>query len=63
MARKMIDCREFPSDTKCTIAITADTDDEIVDVAVQHAVAKHGHSDTPELRSQIRQSIKETALT
>jgi predicted small metal-binding protein len=63
MARKMIDCREFPSESKCTLAIAADTEDEILDVAVPHAVTKHGHQDTPELREQIRSGIKEGALT
>jgi predicted small metal-binding protein len=63
MARKMIDCREFPSESKCTVAITADTEQEILDVAVPHAVSKHGHKDTPELREAIRGSIKESVLT
>lgn len=63
MARKMIDCREFPSESKCTIAIAADTEEEILAVAVPHAVSKHGHQDTPELRAQIRSGIKEGALT
>lgn len=63
MARKMIDCREFPSESNCTVAITADSEDEILDVAVPHAVAKHGHEDTPELREQIRSMIKEGVLT
>jgi predicted small metal-binding protein len=63
MARKIIDCREFPSESKCTIAITADTEQEILDVAVPHAVSKHGHKDTPELREAIRGSIKESVLT
>jgi predicted small metal-binding protein len=62
MARKMIDCREFPSETNCTIAITADTEDEIVELATMHAVRHHGHSDSPELREQLRSAIKETAL-
>jgi predicted small metal-binding protein len=63
MARKMIDCREVPSDTHCTIAIAADTEDEILDIAVPHAVSRHGHEDTPELREAIRSAIKEGALT
>ena len=62
MARRMIDCREFPSESKCTIAIAADTDEEILAVAVPHAVNGHGHPDTPELREWIRQGIKEVAL-
>lgn len=59
MTRKYIDCREFPSDTNCTVALSADSDQELLDAAVQHAVAVHHHEDTPELRQQIRQLFKE----
>ena len=59
MARKYIDCRLFPSDSKCSVAISADTVDEVVDAAVQHAVAVHQHQDSPQLRQQIRSCIKE----
>ena len=61
MARKAIDCRDFPSENRCTIVISADTDQEVLDVAVAHAVKSHGHMDSPDLRAQIRQGIKETA--
>jgi predicted small metal-binding protein len=57
MERLYIDCREFPSDMKCTVAIAADNEKELVDAAVQHAVAVHGHHDTPEFRSEIRKAI------
>jgi predicted small metal-binding protein len=63
MARKVIDCREFPSENNCTVAIAADTDDEIIEVAVAHAVKSHQHTDSPELREQLRSSIKEGALS
>jgi predicted small metal-binding protein len=63
MARKVIDCRDFPSENNCTVAIAADTTDELLEVAARHAVEKHGHADTPELREQIRQGIKEGVLT
>lgn len=59
MTRKYIDCREYPSEMNCSVAISADNDDELLDAAVQHAVAVHQHQDTPELRQQIRQLIKE----
>lgn len=59
MARKYIDCREFPSDMNCSVAIAADSEDELMKVAVQHAVAVHQHVDTPELRQQIRQLFKD----
>jgi predicted small metal-binding protein len=56
--RKYIDCREFPSDMKCTVALSADTDAELLEAAVQHAVAIHGHKDTPELRGQIKTAFR-----
>ena len=59
MTRKYIDCREFPSDMNCTVALSADSDQELLDAAVQHAVAVHHHEDSPELRQQIMQLFKE----
>ena len=59
MARKYIDCRLFPSDTRCSVAISADTEDEVVEAAAQHAVSVHKHQDSPQLRQQIRASVKE----
>jgi predicted small metal-binding protein len=61
MSRKYIDCREFPSESGCTIAISADSEDELIDAAAQHAVRVHGHQDGPELRAELKQIIKEGA--
>ena len=58
MARMVIDCRDYPSEMNCTIAISADSKKELVDAAVQHAVAVHGHKDSAELREQIGALIK-----
>jgi predicted small metal-binding protein len=57
--RKFVDCREFPSDSNCTVAISADSENELLEIAVQHAVTVHGHDDTPELRDMIRSAMKE----
>jgi predicted small metal-binding protein len=54
MTRKYIDCREFPSETNCSVAMSADTDTELLDAAVQHAVSVHKHTDSPELRAQLK---------
>ncbi|RWA52206.1 hypothetical protein AU476_18865 [Cupriavidus sp. UYMSc13B] len=59
MARKFIDCREYPSDTHCTVAMSADSEDELLEAAVQHAVSVHQHQDTPELRTQLKSLFKE----
>jgi predicted small metal-binding protein len=59
MSRKCIDCREYPSATNCSIAISADNETELLEAAMQHAVSVHGHQDTPELRNQLSQLFKE----
>jgi len=51
--RKVADCRQFPSEKGCSLTI-AGTEDEVMKVAVWHAVHDHGHKDSPELRKQIR---------
>ena len=60
--RKIIDCRNFPSEKNCTIAISG-TEDEVLDLAVLHAVEVHGHKQTPELRAQLRSMLKDDAAT
>ncbi len=61
MARKSIDCRDYPSDINCTVTLSADSERELLEVAVQHAVATHGHSDTPQLRETLKSMFKEEA--
>ncbi len=56
--RKVADCRQFPSEKNCTLTI-AGTEEEVLTVAVWHAVRSHGHKDTPELRKQIRAMLKD----
>jgi predicted small metal-binding protein len=63
LARKFVDCRKTPSVTNCTVAISADSEEELVEAAVQHAVAVHGHEDNDELREMVRQGIEEGAPT
>jgi predicted small metal-binding protein len=58
MARMFVDCREYPSEKNCTVAISADTKEELIDAAAQHAVAVHGHDDSPELRQELAKIIK-----
>lgn len=58
MERKYIDCREYPSEMNCTLMMSADSEVELLEAAVQHAVAVHNHQDTPELRDQLRKLFK-----
>jgi len=59
MSRKYIDCREYPSDLNCTVAFSADSADELLEAAVQHAVAVHGLQDTPELRKELKSIFRD----
>jgi predicted small metal-binding protein len=63
MNRYMIDCRKVPSENNCTLTI-AGTEDEVLDAATAHAVASHGHENTPELREELRGALEpaESAL-
>lgn len=59
MTRQYVDCREMPSATGCTVALSADSGPELEEAAVQHAIAVHGETDSPELRNMIRQGMHE----
>jgi predicted small metal-binding protein len=59
MARKFIDCREYPSEMNCTVLMSADSEAELLEAAVQHAITVHGHTDTPELRETLRSMFRE----
>ncbi len=57
-ARKMIDCRRFPSARPCTVTI-AGTEEEVLLVAFRHAVEEHGHPNTPEYREELRAALSD----
>jgi plasmid stability protein len=57
MGRKIADCRRFESDSQCSLTIIGE-EDEVLATAAQHAVAAHGHQDTPELRTQLRAMLE-----
>jgi len=60
MTRKYIDCRESPATAEaCSVAISADTEDEVIEAAARHAEEVHGFEDTPELREQLRSAVRE----
>ena len=58
ITRKVADCRRFPSEKGCTLTISG-TPEEVLDVAIYHAVRSHGHADTPELRRQLQDFLKD----
>jgi hypothetical protein len=60
MPRTTIDCRTIPSDSGCTVTLTGEPDD-LLEAAVAHAVAAHGHEDGPELREALRGAMTAAA--
>lgn len=57
MSRMMIDCREMPSESGCTLAIYGE-EAEVLRAAVAHAVDVHGHTDDADLRAGIRSALR-----
>jgi hypothetical protein len=58
MTRKTADCRDMPNDSGCTLTLTGE-EDEVLDAAVTHAVAVHGHTDGAELREGLRGMLRD----
>ena len=56
--RKVVDCRLHPSEKGCTLRIEG-TEEEVLEAATQHAITAHGHTNSPELREQIRLIMKD----
>jgi predicted small metal-binding protein len=59
MVRKALDCRQMPSISKCSVKISADNDEELLETGVQHAMSVHRREDTPELRDELRGMMTE----
>ena len=57
MLRKSIDCREHPGDIKCSVTLSADSEDELMEAAMQHLTAVHKYKDTREVRETIRNGM------
>lgn len=58
MPRKVVDCREMPSEINCTLTIAGE-EHEVLPMAVHHAITMHGHDDTPELQQSLRDLLKD----
>lgn len=57
MTRQMVDCRQMPSQSGCTLTIAGEPD-EVMRAAVQHSIDVHGETDSPELRAGIQQAMQ-----
>jgi predicted small metal-binding protein len=62
MSRKVADCRDFPSESGCTLTIAGE-EEEVIVAAAQHAAAVHGHENNDELRTWLKQNLKDEVPT
>jgi len=57
-----IDCRNYPSkDAQCTIALSAETKEELLEAVAQRGKAVHGYEDTADFRENMVKEFKEGA--
>lgn len=62
MARKYIDCREYPSDTRCSLYLSGE-EEEVLRAAREHAIAVHGAKDDPDLREELKRALKDERVS
>lgn len=59
MARYYIDCRDYESEVSCSVALSANSKEELLDAVIQHGTRVHGYKDTAEFRESIAKEFKE----
>lgn len=60
MARKVADCRRFPSVSGCTMTLAGE-EEELLAEAREHAIRVHGHEGGPELDEALREGLEDEA--
>ena len=60
MSRYSIDCRDYPGEVKCSVALSADSKEELLEAVIQHGCKVHGYEDSPEFREKIASEFKES---
>ena len=61
VSRVVADCRTVPSEMNCSIVIAGEPE-EVIPLAIHHAVTTHGHEDNAELREMAKTMlVPETA--
>ncbi|GGJ94200.1 hypothetical protein GCM10011583_27060 [Streptomyces camponoticapitis] len=56
--RKVVDSRDMPSETDCTLAITGE-EDEAAPTPTEQATSPHIPENTAELRTQLRPNLRD----
>jgi len=56
--RLRVSCLDYPSEKGCTLTLIG-TEEEVLALALWHAVTAHGHEDTPGSREKLRLTLRE----
>jgi hypothetical protein len=61
MGRKFVECHEksHPGAPECSAIFAADSDKELLEIAVRHGINVHGHANTEAYREQVRKEFKQ----
>ncbi|PLX82873.1 MAG: hypothetical protein C0617_13040 [Desulfuromonas sp.] len=61
MGSKYIECHDFPGGDKCkhSTTLTADSEEELLEEVVRHAINVHGCANTEEFRDHVRREFKD----
>ncbi|MBU0675759.1 MAG: DUF1059 domain-containing protein [Proteobacteria bacterium] len=54
MKRFFVDCRDIPSDIKCSGAFFANTKEELLELVVHHRIQVHKKRDSQQLRRVLK---------
>jgi hypothetical protein len=60
----MANCGKFPSEKNCRLVMLAPSGQrgDLIDALVNHAVASHGHANTPQLRTSLESTVEVVQL-
>jgi hypothetical protein len=62
MSRKVADCRNWPSESGCSLTISGE-EDEVIAAATHHAMTVHGHQNVEEVHAWLRENLEEEMPT
>ena len=64
MGRKYMDCTEqdAPGEPFCTLTLSADSEEELLEAAISHGINVHGYANTAEFRNKVISQFKDAPL-
>ncbi len=62
MGQKYVECKDLSGDMHCSAHLVADSETELMEVVIKHAINVHGLANTTDFRKQISAHVKEGPL-